>query len=249
MTKRKILTALAYGVPALLIVGLMAFVILRPVQVLPRIGLGPGFGLIDTSGNLITNETQRGKITLYTFTYTHCDAVCPRLMEKTREVWQRMDEVALGEVEVELVTISIDPERDTPEVMAQYAADLGVPATFEAGQPAWHFLTGQDPALLKIMVSSGFDLYHEKTFGDEGPEVYQYKFVPMAVLIDGWGIIRSEYRQYEAVERLSYSDGATDIDPNIILRDIGLVATEANNSRGVGKAAYGAAHLFSCYPP
>jgi len=247
--RRRILTFLAYFVPGLLIAAVLAFNIFRPIQVLPRVGLGPGFGLTDLGGERVTNETLRGKIALYGFTYTHCQRDCPRLMEKMYEVWQRLDEIDLGEMEVELVTISIDPERDTRQAMARYAADLGVPTEFEEGQVAWHFLTGDDPRVVQIMVSTGFDLYYEKTPGEDDPQDYHFDFVPLAVLIDGWGIIRAEYRQYEPVERLSFSDGASDIDPDILLRDIGLVADEANNSKGAAGAAYGAAHLFLCYPP
>ena len=65
----------------------------------------------------------------------------------------------------------------------------------------------------------------------------------------GWGIIRAEYRQYESTERLSLSEGTTDIDPDVILRDIGLIVEEVRNSKGVASAAYEAAHLFACYPP
>lgn len=243
--KRKTITLLAYGLPVLLVTAIMSFTIFRPIQVLPRVALGPGFGLVDTSGAKITNETMRGKIVLYSFTYTHCTKACPQLMEKMREVRERMAEVDLGDVEFELVTITIDPERDTSAILTEYAAGYGAEST--AGMPPWYFVTGTDPKLVKIMVSSGFELFHEKTAatGDN----YNYKFVPMAVLIDGWGIIRAEYRQYEDTERLSFSEGTTDIDPNIILRDIGLVAQEARNSRGVAKSAYEAAHLFACYPP
>ncbi len=248
--KRKVLIALAYGVPALCIASVLAFTILRPIQVLPRVGLGPGFGLTDINGELVTNETMRGRLVLYNFTYTHCQSGCPRLIEKIRQVRERMNEVELDEIEVELVTISIDPERDTVEAMAGYAADYGVGTEAGAGLVPWHFLTGDKPELVKIMVSSGFDLYHEKVPSADGPAGdYQFKFVPMAVLVDGWGIIRAEYRQYEPSERLSFSDGASDIDPDIILRDVGLVAAEAKNSKGAAKAAYGAAHLFLCYPP
>jgi protein SCO1/2 len=195
--KRKVLRFLLYFIPGILVAGVLAFNIFRPIQVLPRVGLGPGFGLTDLNGERVTNETVRGNVVLYGFTYTHCEADCPRLMEKMYEVWERLDEVDLGEMDVELVTISIDPERDTREVMAQYAAALEVPAEFAAEQPTWHFLTGEDPAVVKIMVSTGFDLFYEKEPVEGDPDDYRFDFVPMAVLIDGWGIIRAEYRQYE----------------------------------------------------
>jgi protein SCO1/2 len=248
----KAITLVAYGLPALLIGAVLAFTILRPIQVLPRVGIGPGYGLIDVEGNRITNETMRGKIVLYSFTYTHCPQVCSTLMEKMQAVRSRMAEISgqVGDLPVEIITISIDPERDTPEKLAEYAAQYG--ATPESNQTMipWYFITGNDPELTKIMVSVGFDLYHEKVPAASGDaNDYTYKFVPMVVLIDGWGIIRSEYRQYETSERLSYSEGRVDIDPDIVLRDIGLVSEEANNSTGVASAAYGAAHLFLCYPP
>jgi protein SCO1/2 len=245
--KRKTITLLAYGLPILLVAAIMAFNIFRPIQVLPRIGLGPGFGLTNLEGKKITNETMRGKITLYSFTYTNCDAACPGLMDKMQEVRDRSAELELGDVDFELVTITIDPERDTPERLAEYAATYGVTPNDDPGSTPWHFVTGADPELVKIMVSSGFELFHEKT--SDSSDDYQFKFTPMAILIDGWGLIRAEYRQYEATERLSFSEGTTDIDPDIILRDVGLVAQEANNSRGMAKSAYEAAHLFACYPP
>ncbi len=250
--KHKILSALLYGVLTLLVVAVMSFIIFKPILVLPRIGLGPGFGLTDLKGERVTNETMRGKVVLYNFTYSNCkSSACAQVMQKMQAVRERIDEVEgldLDEVGVELVTISIDQARDTPEVLAKYAAQFGVSPGEDDGKIPWHFLTGDDPMLTKIMISTGFDLYYEKIDGSS-PDDYQYNFVPMVVLMDDWGIIRSEYRQYENEERLSFSEGTTDIDADILLRDIGLVVQEINNSKGVASAGYEAAHLFLCYPP
>ena len=248
--KRKILTILAYSFPLLLVVSVMAFNIFRPILVLPRLSIGPGFGLIDINQDKITNEKMRGTVVLYSFTYTNCQQNCPQLMSKMNEVRQRIKEVDLGDVNVEMVTITVDPERDTPDKMVEYAAQYGVTPNNQAEPIPWHFVTGTNSNLVKIMVSNGFDLFHEKVTAENGSLAdYQMKFVPMAVLIDGWGIVRAEYRQFEGTERLSLSEGTTDIDPDIILRDIGLIAEEARNSKGVASAAYEAAHLFACYPP
>lgn len=248
--KRKTLAFLAYSVPLFLVISVMAFNIFRPILVLPRLSIGPGFGLVDISDEKITNETMRGTVVLYSFTYTNCEQNCPTLMDKMSEVRQRINEVELDDVNVEMVTITIDPERDTPEKMVEYAAQYGVTPNNQTVPIPWHFVTGANSNLVKIMVSSGFDLFHEKVPAETGSAAdYHVKFVPMAVLIDGWGIIRAEYRQFEGTERLSLSEGTTDIDPDIILRDIGLIAEEARNSKGVASAAYEAAHLFACYPP
>jgi protein SCO1/2 len=248
--KRKTLTLLAYGLPTLLVAGVMAFNIFRPILVLPRIGIGPGFGMSNLSDTKITNETMRGKLVLYSFTYTNCDKACPTLMEKLQETRERLNngEIDLENVEIEIVTVTIDPERDTPAVLSDYAASYGAaPGNTDNAVP-WHFMTNENPELVEIMVSSGFDLYHKKIEGEQANN-YSFEFVPMIVLIDGWGIIRSEYRQYEANERRSFSDGDTDIDPDILVRDLDLLAKEVRNSKGLASAAYEAAHLFSCYPP
>ncbi|MDM8520443.1 SCO family protein [Anaerolineales bacterium HSG6] len=188
----------------------------------------------------VTNETMRGKVVLYNFVYTNCGASCDNLMTKIQTVWQQLDS---DDVPVEFVTITIDPERDSPSVLAKYAETYALTSTVET--VPWHFLREEDPKRVRIMVSSGFDFYYEKVVETDGS--YHYKFVPMIVLIDAWGIIRSEYRQYE-VDKLRFSD-SPDIDPNVILRDIGLVTQEIRNSTGVAASAYEAAHLFSCYPP
>jgi protein SCO1/2 len=248
--RKKTITLLAYGLPVLLFAAVMAFNIFRPILVMPRVGIGPGFGLSDLEGNKITNETMRGTVVLYSFTYANCDTGCDLLMQKMQEVRERvLTDVDMEAVDFEMVTLTIDPERDTPEILAEYAAQYGATPDQNPDMIPWHFVSGADPELVKIMVSSGFDLYHERVFDEDTPENYQFKFVPMAVMIDGWGIIRSEYRQYEDSERLSFSEGTTDIDPDIILRDIGLIADEVRNSKGLASAAYEAAHLFACYPP
>ena len=77
-------------------------------------------------------------------------------------------------------------------------------------------------------MGGGFEAYYEPD-GQGG-----FKFDPALTLVDGWGIIRAEYR------------GRTP-DPDQILRQIQVVEDEVGKSRGVVKLAYEAAHLFSCY--
>ncbi len=249
--KKKLLSTALYGTLTLMVAAVMFFIVFKPILVLPRLGVGPGFGFTDLSGERVTNENMRGKVVLYNFTYTNCDKpACAKVMQKMQEVRDRINEVEgleQGEVEVELATISIDPTRDTPAVMAEYAAQYGVLPKEEDEKIHWHFLTGDDPMRTKIMISNGFDLYYEKV-EEKSPDDFQYDFLPMVVLIDDWGIIRSEYRQYEEEERLSLSEGTTDIDANILIRDLGLVVQEINNSKGIASAGYEAAHLFICYP-
>ncbi len=211
-----------YALIGLFVVGALAFAIFRPILVLPRIDLAPGFTLQDETGKRFTSEDLRGQLVLYNFTYTRCAAPCPATSDVMRAVQTRLDEADTGGIPVTLVTISFDPEQDTPAVLSQYAAQV-TPDTHN-----WRFLTGAADRL-KWIIGGGFGVYYNAN--EDG----SFTFDPAFMLVDGAGILRAEYRT-----------ATPEIDR--ILRDVGLVAQEANNSQGAKRAAYEAAHLFLCYP-
>ena len=139
-----------YGVLGLLMVSAFAFKIFQPIQVLPRMQLSPAFDLTDQSNERLTSEDLRGQFVLYTFTYTNCPAPCFNTNETIQEVQSRLNEVQLDGIDVSFVTISIDPERDTPEVLNSYAKNIG------ADTNNWKFATTTNKALLKTIIGSGF---------------------------------------------------------------------------------------------
>ncbi|MEX1021112.1 MAG: SCO family protein [Litorilinea sp.] len=204
------------------IVAALAFVIFQPVQVLPRIELAPGYSLVDQHGNRFTSEDVRGHLTLYTITYSHCGAGCPETSATMRTVQTAVNELSLGDLPTAFVSISIDPTRDTPERLAEFARQVG------ADGENWRFVTG-DPSHLKQIIGAGFGTYYDATQADAIP------FDPIYVLVDGWGIKRAVYRT-----------GAPDLET--LQRDFMLIAREVENSEGVNRFAYEAAHLFLCYP-
>jgi protein SCO1/2 len=212
------------SIPVLIALGVAAFAILRPIQVLPRIALAPGYALTDHNGNLFTSEDMRGKITLYTFTYTRCTGPCIQTTPLLQEVQARLGEIEMGDVDVpiEMVTISIDPEHDTPEMLAAYAQQIG------ADRARWHFAT-TETTRLKWIIGAGFGLFFDQR--DDGSFILDQGYM----LVDGAGILRAEYRLV--------NPGA-----DIILRDLQLLVNEAGNSEGAARYAYEAAHLFLCYP-
>ncbi len=215
-----------YSLLALIVLSAFAFKVFQPIQVLPRMQLSPAFDLTDQNNERLTSEDLRGKFVLYTFTYTNCPAPCYNINETMQEVQSRLNEVQLDGIEVAFVTISVDPERDTPEVLKSYAD------TISADNEKWKFATTTNKALLKTIIGSGFETYYEdKGNGD-------FAFDPAYVLVDGWGIVRAEYR---------YSTEVTHADR--ILRHLGVLADEVRNSKGTTKYAYEAAHLFLCYAP
>ena len=210
---------------AVVFLSVFAFVVFQPVQVLPRVRLAPGFTLTDQSGERLTSEDLRGKFVLYNFTYTNCPPPCGDVDATMQATQSRLDQIELYGNEVEFVTISIDPERDTPEALAAYAAELG------AGD-AWRFATTENQGALKDVVGGGFHTFYEQQ--EDGSFILD----PGFVLVDGYGVIRNEYR---------YKTISPDVDR--IVRHLGVLAEEVEKSTGATTLAYEAAHLFLCYSP
>lgn len=215
-----------YAFAALLVISAFAFKVFQPIQVLPRMRIAPAYSFIDQDNQVLTSETMRGQFVLYAFTYTNCPAPCYNTDDTIKEIQSRLGEVELNGIPVSFVTISIDPDRDTPEVLKAYGTALG------ADFSQWKFATTTNKALLKTIIGSGFETYYE----DKGDG--NFALDPGYVLVDGWGIIRSEYRYTTEVS-----------DANRILRHLGVLAEEVKNSTGSAKLAYEAAHLFLCYAP
>ncbi len=217
---------LLFGLLSLVAVSALAFKIFQPVQVVPRVRLAPSFSLITQDGERLTSEDLRGTVVLYDFLYTRCPAPCYNLNATMQEIQTRLDEVLPPDVDFKFVTISFDPQHDTPEALRAYADSLG------ADTSRWVFATAENADLLKTILGAGFEVYYRPR--EDG----SFQFDPHFTLVDGWGVIRGEYR-YET------------LTPNTerILRHIGVLADEIENSKGAAKLAYEAAHLFLCYAP
>lgn len=210
-----------------LVLGLVIwFAVWQPITVLPRIRLAPGYGLVNEQGQPATSEDVRGRLTLYTFAHSQCTAAtCPQTTAQLADLHHWLNANAPTELPVTLLTISLHAEHDTPEVLADHLAGQEM-----AGPVAWHYLTG-DPQRIRYVVGGGFKLY----FAADPAAPDHIRFDPRAVLVDADGIIRAEYRT--AVP-----------DPTLLERDLNLLVTEAQNSKGFWKYGYEAAHLFVCYP-
>lgn len=221
--KRVFLSSL-YGLIALLVLGAIAFKVFQPVQVVPRIRLAPGFSLVDQDGQRLTNEDLRGRFVLYNFSYTRCPQPCANLDDTMIEIQSRLGEAELGDIPITFVTMSFDPQYDAAPVLRAYADSVG------ADPAVWKFVTTTDETLLKHIIGGGFEAYYQPR--EDGG----YSFDPKFVLVDGWGIIRGEYR-YQTLTP----------DTDRILRHMRVMAEEVRNSQGSASLAYEAAHFFLCY--
>src|SRR5918911_586075 len=101
---------------------------------LPRIGAAPPFALPDQEGARLSLRDLGGKVALVTFIYTTCTDTCPVLTAKLAQVQAKLGS-DFGP-RVRFVSITVDPEHDTPAVLRAYAEQ------FKADLNSWSFLTG-----------------------------------------------------------------------------------------------------------
>jgi protein SCO1/2 len=150
----------------------------------------PEVSLIDQHGASISLASLRGKPVLIDFIYTSCASTCPMLTAKMASIAHRLGP-ALG-ADVTIVSISLDPEHDTPAELAKYAA------SHDANGNGWIFLTGppaqidQVLALFKLrrMREGDGTITHSVSaflLGPDGHQIRQYNALdvsPEAVVAD-----------------------------------------------------------------
>jgi protein SCO1/2 len=161
-----------------------------PLQVLGRV---PAFQLTDQSGAPFTDGSMAGHVNVVDFIFTRCVASCPRLTAHMSELQGRFTRTGSG---ARLVSFSVDPENDTPAVLADYAKRNG------ADPARWSFVTGPVDGV-KTAVVSGFKVALEKL--PKGANDYDVTHGDWFVLVDGSGNIRGYYTtdQPADVERLA----------------------------------------------
>lgn len=115
--------------------------------VLERYGAVPAFTLVDESGTEVTEEALRGHPTIVDFIFTRCDSICPTLSLRMQRIAERTSDKR--GLPIKLLSISVDPQYDTPERLATYAE------RFNADPRRWKFLTG-DAAQIKALVEGPF---------------------------------------------------------------------------------------------
>lgn len=137
----------------------------------------PPFTLIDSSGEAVSLADLKGRVVLLDFIYTHCPGPCPILTATHVSVQRKLPE-ELRE-RVHLVSISLDPERDTPERMAAYGSERG------ADLAHWSFLTG-DAATIDAVLAA----YQVGSTPGEGGEI---SHLVITYLIDADGRVAKRF--------------------------------------------------------
>lgn len=137
----------------------------------------PEFTLTNQQRNVISLSDLSGKVWVADFIFTNCPTICPVM---TREMAALQSEFSSHDVN--FISFTVDPERDTSEVLASYAKQYG------ADEKTWHFLTGEKEQIYQL-ANDGFKLaaaHHEGVFP------HSRKFV----LVDPNGNIYGYYDSY-----------------------------------------------------
>ena len=144
---------------------------------LPRIGAAPGFALTTQDSKPLALPDLNGKVVAVTFIYASCADTCPLLTAKMAGLQKRLGP-DFGR-RVLFVSITVDPERDTPQVLKRYAQAHG------ANLAGWAFLTGT-PAEIQ-QVARQYGIYYKKTPRGEVDHTF------LTSLIDPSGTLRVQY--------------------------------------------------------
>lgn len=140
------------------------------------------FALTERSGETVTGETLSGAPYIVSFFFARCGGPCPKLLGNVARLQQRLPD----ESPVKLVSITVDPDHDTPEYLATYAQN------FSADSERWLFLSGTEDAIFGLMRES-FHLALEVLPDKDVVMGMQITHDTRLVVVDGAGQVRGYY--------------------------------------------------------
>ena len=174
----------------------------------------PDFQLINQDGDTITNKDYLGKVYVAEFFFTTCPTICPIMNQNLVEIQEEFK----NKNDFGIVSFSIDPKHDTPEVLKSYAENYGI------NHPNWNLLTGEREAIYGL-ANGGFNIYAGENSEVPGGFAHQGLFA----LVDKEGYIRSRLDRFGnpiiyyrgSVERnKSVVEGEEEPQIDILIEDI-----------------------------
>ena len=165
----------------------------RPLEGLKNFGAVPDFSLIERSGKPLRLSDLRGKIWIANFIYTACKDTCPLQSAEMAKLQAEL----VDRADIRLVSISVDPKRDTPKVLSRYAK------RYHADPERWLFLTGEKQSIYQL-TEQGFRLSVVPVSDNEEENNSAIIHSSRFVLVDDQMQIRGYYDSHdpEALQRL-----------------------------------------------
>jgi len=174
-----------------------------------KIGPAPKFELINQDNEKITNETYKGKVYVLEFFFSTCPSICPKMNVSMLEI----EKTFFGNPNFGIVSITIDPEHDTPEVLKKHREELGVQSA------NWNFLSG-DKKYIYNLSNKGFNIYA----GENSKVNGGFEHSGLFALIDKNGNIRCRRDDYG--NPILYYDGLDKKGVRDIQQDIAILLKE-----------------------
>ncbi len=172
----------------------------------------PDFEFTSQHDELVSNENFKNKVYVVEFFFTSCPTICPRMNENMVKIQNEF----YGNPSFGIASVSIDPERDSPEVLKAYAKEKG--ATLKN----WYFLTG-DKSDVYSFSNDGFRLYAGENKDVEGG----FEHSGLFALIDKDGYIRSRTVVNGEMENpIKFYNGLDEKEVQWLKEDINLLLKE-----------------------
>ena len=163
----------------LALTSLAAVIVVRAAadEALPLMGPAPAFSLTTQDGARVSLHDLRGKVVALTFIYAKCADTCPLLTAKMAGLQTRLG-TDFGP-RVFFASITVDPERDTPDVLKHYAHGHG------ADLRGWAFLTGAPAEIHEV--AKRYGVYYKKSARGDVDHTF------LTSLVDSRGMLRVQY--------------------------------------------------------
>lgn len=177
----------------------------------------PEFEFLSQNDTSISAQELRGNILLVNFFFTSCPSICPAMNYKVQQVQNRFS----GYEHFKIISFSVDPNFDTPEVLKEYEKRIG------AKEDRWHFLTGNQDTIYKV--AEGFFANAMQDSLAPGGFLHTENLV----LVDWDGHIRSG--RDDDGNLLAVYDGLSDDAINTMKDDIKVLIAEFEKKKSVDK--------------
>ena len=169
----------------------------------------PSFEFTNQDGNVINNETYKGKVYVVEFFFTTCPTICPIMNQKMLRIQKEFAENS----KVGIASISITPAIDRQEILKKYAISNGIT------HKNWHLLSGKSEETVFNLSNNGFKLYAGV---DNKVEHGGFEHSGLFALVDKTGTIRSRKDNqgnpilyYRAIEDGSFPDQINELKEDI----------------------------------
>jgi protein SCO1/2 len=172
----------------------------------------PDFKLTDQHHNTVTNKNLKDKVYVLEFFFASCPTICPKMHKSLL----KLQDTFYGNPNFGIVSITIDPKRDTPDALNKYAKE------HNATLKNWYFLTGEKEEIYNLS-NEGFKLYAGENAEAEGG----FEHSGLFALIDKNGFIRSRTIKSDGMENaIKFYDGLDAKQIQMLKEDINILLKE-----------------------